>query len=369
MASAVTSKVLSKNEPFQLSSRKLSQLWNGTESLLDCNFQNGPCYWQQQIDHGYSFPSWNHVFDPPGLSIFDTENSKNHDSPKLVSPYLRVDERYCFSFNYSTNATLVLLEESADVGLQGHALFHVTRSSDFGFATLDIGNYSLIFQAENDKKEAYFVELSNFTVFEYENSICMKNDPKIVSSEAEGNLNVMIVARSTECKWVDFKQPFSQLPHVVVHVFEYGIKTQIKYVSKEGFRLCTTGTYSNYFTSANIDWRASVTDSDCFSRDQYKCSSGECISRRAICDGHADCISADDENTDLCATAMGTLAFSTFMSTIMTTYLITYLKYVRDIRQVFLEPLNREEDRLESIHMRELSRETQQSSSINIPVN
>lgn len=54
----------------------------------------------------------------------------------------------------------------------------------------------------------------------------------------------------------------------------------------------------------------------------------------------------------------------------MTTYLITYLKYVRDIRQVFLDPLTREEARLESIHMRELSREALERSSdtLNIPV-
>ena len=64
------------------------------------------------------------------------------------------------------------------------------------------------------------------------------------------------------------------------------------------------------------------------------------------------------------------MAFATFASTIMTTYLITYLKYIRDIRQVFLAPLQREEDRLESIHMRELQREQSRevSNSINLSV-
>lgn len=110
---------------------------------------------------------------------------------------------------------------------------------------------------------------------------------------------------------------------------------------------------------------------ECFEKDQFKCNSGECVPRSTICDGHADCLSADDENTDLCAAAMGTLAFSTFASTIMVTYLVTYLKYVKDIRQIFLDPLAREEDRLESIHMRELSREALQEislASVNIPV-
>ena len=56
----------------------------------------------------------------------------------------------------------------------------------------------------------------------------------------------------------------------------------------------------------------------------------------------------------------------------MTTYLITYRKYVKDIRTFFLSPVQRDEERLESIHMRELSREIseaqQSQNSLNVPV-
>ena len=44
---------------------------------------------------------------------------------------------------------------------------------------------------------------------------------------------------------------------------------------------------------------------ECFKKSEYKCGSGECIPRKGICDGYADCYSADDENTELCAAAMG----------------------------------------------------------------
>ena len=31
--------------------RPTKELWSETESLLDCDFKNGPCYWRQQVDY------------------------------------------------------------------------------------------------------------------------------------------------------------------------------------------------------------------------------------------------------------------------------------------------------------------------------
>ena len=56
-----------------------------------------------------------------------------------------------------------------------------------------------------------------------------------------------------------------------------------------------------------------------------------------------------------------------FPTLVIATYLLTYRKYVKDLRRIMLAPLEQSEDRLESIHMRELfreSRETSQGSTI-----
>ena len=44
-----------------------------------------------------------------------------------------------------------------------------------------------------------------------------------------------------------------------------------------------------------------------------------------------DCLSGDDETSEVCANAMSQLAFATFSTTVMLTYLVTYMKYIKEL--------------------------------------
>jgi hypothetical protein len=350
-----------------------NELWNETNSLLDCDFINGPCYWRQQVDFGFSYPIWTHQQSPAGISLTGDGSGNYYHIPKLVSQAIQTSNTACFHFNYKTNVTVSVIQEHVD-NAPGNVVFRSNSDGlniNAGYATILDGKYHIYFQIEDDINEYPLVFLSNFYVSNYTGSVCEMDDAADDTDvkEHSGDTIIPMHDSTKSCKWIQFGESFHDVPQVVLQTMEYGVRTSVDYVGFSGFRLCAFGPPTNYYSSVNVKWRATIDIQECFEKDQFKCKSGECIPRKGLCDGHADCLSADDENTDLCAAAMGTLAFSTFASTIMVTYLITYLKYVRDIRQIFLEPLAREENRLESIHMRELSREAQDDSvtTINIP--
>ena len=81
-----------------------------------------------------------------------------------------------------------------------------------------------------------------------------------------------------------------------------------------------------------------------------------------MCNANADCLSGDDESAEICSKAMSQLAFATFATTVMVTYLVTYMKYIREIRDMTVNPGQEEENRLDEINMRELERENSATS-------
>ena len=53
-----------------------------------------------------------------------------------------------------------------------------------------------------------------------------------------------------------------------------------------------------------------------------------------------DCLSGDDETSEVCANAMSQLAFATFSTTVMLTYLVTYMKYIKELVHIFTQISN-----------------------------
>jgi len=111
------------------------------------------------------------------------------------------------------------------------------------------------------------------------------------------------------------------------------------------------------YLSVRISWKASENEIMVCDPAEYRCQSGECIKRESICDAYRDCLSGDDETSEVCANAMSQLAFATFSTTVMLTYLVTYMKYIKDIRIMILGDRLNEENRLEEINLREIQRE------------
>lgn len=363
----VSSDTVAAPIPTSILYQRPKRLWKTTNkknSELDCDFYNGPCYWRQEFTD--STVVWNHVEQPAGLSLNGVDSDRS--VPNLVSPKVDAIDQTCFFFDYEANCTFSLIQHQTSSSSPGQVVYRSTstESKRHGFATLTAGNYHIYFQIEDLFSTDSFISLSNFTATIFNGSACESEVKELetpsILKESNGTFIVELGENSAAnvCQWTRFPEPFHKIPEIIVQTRDRksGVRTNIDYAGYTGFRVCVFKSYTKS-KHVEIEWKASVDIVECFSSSQYKCNSGECISRRGICDGHADCLSADDENTELCAAAMGTLAFTTFASTIMTTYLITYRKYVRDIRQVFVDPLLRDEGRLESIHMRELSREAQ----------
>ena len=115
------------------------------------------------------------------------------------------------------------------------------------------------------------------------------------------------------------------------------------------------------YLSVRISWKASENEIMVCDPAEYRCQSGECIKRESICDAYRskglrsilssqdyllviwdclkilvrDCLSGDDETSEVCANAMSQLAFATFSTTVMLTYLVTYMKYIKEL--VYIE--------------------------------
>jgi hypothetical protein len=95
----------------------------------------------------------------------------------------------------------------------------------------------------------------------------------------------------------------------------------------------------------------------CNAKTEYKCQTGECIQRNTICDAEMNCLSGDDESSDVCYPAVSSLLFATFLTTAMITYLISYMIYIKEVRFVLNRDIEDEEIRLEEINQRESERE------------
>ena len=123
------------------------------------------------------------------------------------------------------------------------------------------------------------------------------------------------------------------------------IRASVDHKTTTGFEVCAFATTYMPYLSVRLSWTANENVIIVCDEAEYRCLSGECIKRDTICDAYRDCLSGDDETSEVCADAMSQLAFATFSTTVMLTYLVTYMKYIKGLadrfylRPSFTDPL------------------------------
>jgi len=323
--------------------------------VLNCDFRFDACGWTQESD---STLNWQYSY--ADKAILFSHKSGSH-APSLYSP--NIDQSlfgFCFTFDYrlenvaldiqmqfkETNTIHTL--DTLDSQTSGHQVVEINVLSE-------VGKILITPRVSNTVQNS--VQLSNFSMKRvgYCGYSQVYNTRRI--TETSGEVIVLKSNEIKECKWVNFNGTFTKLPDIYLETKYENIRATIDHRSTTGFEICAFATTYMPYLSVRISWKASENVIMVCDTVEYRCQSGECIKRESICDAYRDCLSGDDETSEVCANAMSQLAFATFSTTVMLTYLVTYMKYIKDIRIMILGDRLNEENRLEEINLREIQRE------------
>jgi len=322
---------------------------------LDCNFDFNACGWAQESN---SASNWHYSYAEK--AILFSHNSGGH-APSLFSP--NIDQSlfgFCFTFDYRLENVALDIQLQLKNSKSIHTL-DTLDSNAVGHHVVEINVLSeaekLLIAPRVSNTAQNSVQLSNFRM----KSAGYCGYSQVYNSrQIEQDSGEVIVLKSNqikECKWVSFNGTFTKIPDILLETNYMNIRATIDHRTTTGFEVCAFATSYMPYLSVRLSWTASENAIFVCAAAEYRCQSGECINRATICDAYRDCLSGDDETSDVCANAMSQLAFATFSTTVMLTYLVTYMKYIKDIRIMILGDRLNEENRLEEINLREIQRE------------